>query len=48
MVVYIALDASLPGPRMRIRPLDGPERFVTQAADGRNRFVYVGTRTEAL
>lgn len=29
MVVYVSLDAALSGPRMRIRPLDGPEGFQT-------------------
>ena len=29
LVVYVSLDATLPGPRMRARPIDGPEGFLT-------------------
>ena len=32
MVVYVSLNGiDLPGPRMRIRPLNGPEGFLTPA-----------------
>ena len=30
MAVYVSLDASMPGPRMRVRPLDGPEGFTAE------------------
>ena len=47
MVVYIALTGiHLPGPRMRIRPLVGPEGWNTPVIDVLSnvmeRFVYVG------
>lgn len=50
MVVYVSLDASLPGPRMRVRPRTGAEGFetpvVVRNAEGVDRveprFVYVG------
>ena len=30
VVVYLSLDAAQPGPRLRVRPLDGPEGFNTK------------------
>jgi len=50
MVVYVSLDTSLPGPRMRVRPLEGPGGWNTQVIkkvsrgtfpEGK-RFIYVG------
>lgn len=47
VVVYIALDATREGPRMRVRPLDGKEGWnkpvIQEAPPGwRPRFEYVG------
>lgn len=42
MVVYISLDAKMAGPRMRVRPLKGPEGFTTIASKDQVRFKYVG------
>jgi hypothetical protein len=43
MVVYISLDAGQPGPRIRVRPLHGPEGFETPTANGNlRRFIYIG------
>lgn len=42
MVVYVSLDATQPGPRMRVRPLTGPEGFSTRVGFQGERFVYVG------
>ena len=42
MAVYVSLDAARPGPRLRIRPLTGPEGFLTPVGPEQPRFVYVG------
>jgi hypothetical protein len=49
MVVYVSLDANRSGPRLRVRPLDGPAGFNTPVQPGisvadskRARFQYVG------
>lgn len=48
LVIYISLDASLPGPRMRARPLSGKFGFETPVSHKTDkdktipRFVYVG------
>ncbi len=45
MVVYVSLDASMSGPRMRVRPLDGPDGFRTPVGNTvRNtiRFMHLG------
>ena len=52
VVVYVALTgADLPGPRMRVRPLDGKDGFLTpvDCGDGSHviRFEYVGYETGA-
>lgn len=42
MVVYISLDGiALPGPRLRIRPLEGEAGWYS-LVDGRPRFTYIG------
>lgn len=41
MVVYISLDASLPGPRIRVRPMWGVDGFMTPCKDGIERFEFV-------
>lgn len=41
MVVYVSL-AELPGSRLRIRPLNGPEGWNTPIQSSRKRFVFVG------
>lgn len=45
LVVYVSLDATRPGPRVRIRPLDGPEGWNT-SPEGQpfltQRFQYIG------
>lgn len=46
VVVYVALDASLPGPRIRVRPLNGPEGFCAPAS-GMVRFTYIGSEVSA-
>ena len=45
-VVYVSLDATQSGPRMRVRPLEGPEGFTT-LVDGKERFEYVGYAVDA-
>ena len=57
VVVYVALTgANLPGPRIRVRPLEGPEGFMTPVEGGVSytgslatrsvdRFTYIGTET---
>ncbi len=42
VVVYICLDASLPGPRMRHRPMVGPNGFNTEVEPSKKRFEYIG------
>lgn len=44
VVVYLSLtSAHLPGPRMRVRPLEGPEGFITpELVNNAPRFEYVG------
>ncbi len=49
VVVYVSLTyANMPGPRIRVRPLDGPEGFATPVcnksprAEPIPRFVYIG------
>lgn len=48
LVVYVSLDATQPGPRLRVRPLTGPEGFETPVVSlhtggiERPRFVYIG------
>ena len=44
VVVYISLDVSQSGPRMRVRPLDGPNGFNTKvrSENFRPRFEYIG------
>ena len=42
MVVYVSLDASHLGPRLRIRPLEGLSGFQTPPTRGVERFVYIG------
>lgn len=52
MVVYVSLDATLPGPRMRVRPLHGENGFETTISEEthgtikliRTRFHYVGDK----
>ena len=46
VVVYVALDAAMPGPRIRVRPLDGPEGFTTPAC-GAARFSYIGPEVQS-
>jgi len=44
VVVYVSLDATLPGLRMRVRPVNGPEGFFTDVEIGgikRPRFIFV-------
>jgi len=44
-VVYVSMNPDLPGPRMRVRPLDGPAGFratVGPGDPGELRFTYVG------
>ena len=41
LVIYISLDASQTGPRMRVRPRTGPEGFNTPVGV-QPRFQYVG------
>jgi len=43
MVVYVALSADLPGPRLRIRPAYGIDGWFSKTDDGQERFTYVGT-----
>lgn len=48
LVVYISLTGfGLPGPRIRCKPLDGPEGFNTKV-NGQDRFTYVGTEITSL
>jgi hypothetical protein len=46
VVVYVSLDATLSGPRMRVRPAHGPNGFFSKVNPTRNserpRFLYVG------
>ncbi len=43
VVVYVSLDASLSGPRMRVRPLYGVDGFLSGAPSGDGlRFEYCG------
>lgn len=52
VVVYVSLTAGMPGPRIRVRPKDGPEGFCTQVPDEKNkgffidRFKYLGDEIE--
>ena len=41
MVVYVSLDAALPGPRLRVRPLRGPDGWLTEV-NNVARFEYIG------
>ena len=41
LVIYVSLDASLPGLRMRARPLTGPDGFWTPTESGGPRFSYI-------
>jgi hypothetical protein len=43
MVVYVALTGvDMPGPRMRTRPMYGPEGFLTPPEGADARFIYHG------
>lgn len=49
LVVYVALHVR-PGPRLRIRPLDGPEGFLTPVdlrGETVPRFVWIGNEVPA-
>jgi hypothetical protein len=51
LVVYVSLDATRPGLRMRLRPVDGSNGWMNRIAwpDGvtRQRFVYIGDEIES-
>lgn len=43
LVIYVSLSGDhMPGPRIRARPLHGPEGFLTATKDNSIRFEYVG------
>lgn len=45
VVVYISLTGvEMPGPRIRVRPLNGKEGFLTPTSDGKTRFQYIGDK----
>jgi hypothetical protein len=41
VVVYVSLDAYQSGPRMRVRPLSGPNGFMTPVTLDEERFKWV-------
>jgi hypothetical protein len=48
MVVYVSLTgAHLPGPRVRVRPLTGPEGFMVPPEGHEWRFKYIGNEIPA-
>lgn len=52
VVVYVSLDANQPGPRIRVRPLNGPDGWNTAAQIGpgkyETRFVYIGDEPDSV
>lgn len=43
LVVYVSLDASRPGPRLRARPLYGPQGWLTAVGESQEpRYTYIG------